>query len=164
MRAAPLQIEDAHGKLGVLLVGLGAGSSTFIAGVELLKKGVGQPNDSGTQLAPIRLGKRTEKRTPRIRDFVPLAALNDLVFGAWDIFPDNAYQAAVRARVVDPTLLDLVRGELEAIVPMPGVFDREYVKRLDGTHVKRGATKLELAQQLIADIESFRVGSGVART
>jgi len=164
MRAAPVQIEDAHGKLGVLLVGLGAVSSTFFAGVELLKKGMGKPIGSLTQLGTIRLGKRTEKRAPHIRDFVPLAGLPDLVFGAWDIFPDNAYQAAVRARVVDPALLDLVRDELAAIVPMRGVFDREYVKRLEGTHIKSGSTKLDLAQQLIADIEAFRAQSGVART
>lgn len=156
-------IEDASGKLGVLLVGLGAVSSTFIAGVELIKKGVGKPIGSLTQLGAIRLGKRTEKRTPPIREFVPLTALSDLTFGAWDIFPDNAYQSAVRARVLDAALLDLIRPELEAIRPWPGVFDREYVKRLNGEHVKRGASKVELAQQLIADIEAFRQSSGAAR-
>jgi len=157
-------IEDAQGKLGVLLVGLGAVSSTFIAGVELIKKGVGKPIGSLTQLGTIRLGKRTEKRTPHIRDFVPLASLHDLTFGAWDIFPDNAYQAALRAGVVERGLIDVVRSELEAVAPWRAVFDREYVKRLSGPHVKQGATKFELAEQLMADIDAFRSRSGVART
>ncbi len=156
-------IEKPEGKLGILLVGLGAVSSTFIAGVELLKKGVGKPIGSLTQLGTIRLGKRTEKRTPHIREFVPLAELGDIVFGAWDIFPDNAYQAALRARVVEPPLLDLVRAELERVCPWPGVFDHEYVKRLDGTHVKAGATKADLAQQVMEDIRRFRAQSGVTR-
>ncbi|HVO27212.1 MAG TPA: inositol-3-phosphate synthase [Candidatus Margulisiibacteriota bacterium] len=157
-------IEDAQGKLGVLLVGLGAVSSTFIAGVELIKKGVGKPIGSLTQLGTIRLGKRTDKRTPRIRDFVPLASLSDLTFGAWDIFPDNAYQAALRAGVVERGLIEVVRDELEGVVPWQGVFDHEYVKRLNGTHVKQGPTKLDLAQQLMADIDAFHARSGVART
>jgi myo-inositol-1-phosphate synthase len=156
-------VEEARGTLGVLLVGLGAVSSTFIAGVELIKKGLGKPIGSLTQLGTIRLGKRTEKRTPPIREFVPLATVDELTFGAWDIFPDNAYQSALRARVLDPALLDLVRPELEAVRPWPGVFDREYVKRLNGAHVKQGASKFELVQQLIADIEGFRVTSGAAR-
>jgi myo-inositol-1-phosphate synthase len=164
MRAAERPIEDAQGKLGVLLVGLGAVSSTFVAGVELIKKGVGQPIGSLTQFGTIRLGKRTEKRTPRIRDFVPLASLDDLAFGAWDIFPDNAYQAALRAGVLERGLLDLVRPELEAVVPWRAVFDREYVKRLNGPHVKQAATKFDLAQQLMADINAFRASAGVART
>src|SRR5262245_21366510 len=143
MRAEETPIAEADGKLGILLVGLGAVSSTFIAGVELIRKGVGKPIGSLTQLGTIRLGKRTDRRAPRISDFVPLASLGDLTFAAWDIFPDDAYQAARRARVVEPNLLDLVRPELEAIVPLPGVFDQQYVKRLDGTHVKRGETKLD---------------------
>jgi myo-inositol-1-phosphate synthase len=156
------EIAEARGKLGVLLAGLGAVSSTFIAGVELIKKGIGKPIGSLTQLGTIRLGKRSEKRTPPIRDFVPLATLDDLTFGAWDIFPDNAYEAALRARVIETDLLNLVRPELEAIAPSPGVFAPEYVKRLHGTHVKHGANKFDLAQQLIADIETFRAAT--ART
>jgi len=163
MPTQPTPIVEPRGKLGVLLVGLGAVSSTFIAGVELIKKGIGKPIGSLTQLGTIRLGKRTDRRAPKIRDFVPLAAVEDLTFGAWDIFPDNAYQAARRARVVEPTLLDLVRPELEAVVPAPGVFDQQYVKRLDGTHVKPAASKLEHAQQLMADIEAFRARSGASR-
>jgi myo-inositol-1-phosphate synthase len=158
------EIADAQGPLGVLLVGLGAVSSTFIAGVELIKKGIGKPVGSLTQLGTIRLGKRTEKRTPQIRDLVPLATLNDLTFGAWDIFPDNAYEAALRARVIETDLLNLVRPELEAITPWPGVFAPEYVKRLHGTHVKKGANKFEMVQQLIADIETFRAAAAPART
>jgi myo-inositol-1-phosphate synthase len=156
-------IAGAEGKLGVLLVGLGAVSSTFVAGIELMNKGVGKPIGSLTQLGTIRLGKRTEKRTPRIRDFVPLAAIENLVFGAWDIFPDNAYQAALRAHVVEPALLDLVRPELEAVAPWPAVFDRDYVKRLDGPHVKSGAGKFDLAQQLMEDIRAFQTTSGASR-
>ena len=163
MAVTRTEIEKAEGKLGVLLVGLGAVSSTFIAGVELLKKGVDKPIGSLTQLGTIRLGKRTDKRTPRIRDFVPLAGLEDLVFGAWDIFPDNAYQAALRARVIEPALADLVRPEIEAVAPWPGVFEREYVKRLDGTHVKRGANKLDLANQVMEDIRTFRAAHDVPR-
>jgi myo-inositol-1-phosphate synthase len=163
MRADQTPIADAQGKLGILLVGLGAVSSTFIAGVELIRKGIGKPIGSLTQLGTIRLGKRTDHRAPRIRDFVPLAALQDLTFAAWDIFPDNAYQAARRASVVEANLLDLVRPELEAIVPWPGVFDRQFVKRLDGTHVKRGDNLFDLSQQLMADIEAFRAASGVRR-
>jgi len=163
MPGRPTPIADAQGRLGVLLVGLGAVSSTFIAGVELIKKGEGEPIGSLTQLGTIRLGKRPEKRTPRIRDFVPLADIADLVFGAWDIFPDNAYQAAMRAGVLEASLLERVRPELEAIEPWPGVFDREYVKRLAGVHVKHGTDKLELARQVMADIEAFRDRARVDR-
>ena len=163
MRSAGTPIAAPQGPLGVMLVGLGAISSTFIAGVELIKKGLGKPIGSLTQLGTIRLGKRTERRTPLIRDLVPLAALEDLRFAAWDIFPVDAYQAALQARVLEPSVLDPVRAELEAVTPWPAVFDHESVKRLDGPHVKRGATKLELARQLMADIERFRSTSGVSR-
>src|SRR4051812_21861637 len=125
MPSGGVRIEEANGRLGILLVGLGAVSSTFIAGVELIKKGIAKPICSLSQLGTIRLGKRTENRRPPIREFLPLAGLDDLCFGAWDIFPDNAYQAAVRARVLDASLLDLVRPELEAIRPWSGVFDQE---------------------------------------
>jgi len=157
------KIEPATGRLGVLLPGLGAVSTTFIAGVELVKKGAGMPIGSLTQLGTIRLGKRTDSRSPFIKDFVPLADPGDLVFGGWDIFPDNAYQSARKAGVLDQNSLDLVRSELEAIEPWPAVFAPEYVKRLHGTHVKQGATKLDLAQQIMADIESFRRRTGVER-
>jgi myo-inositol-1-phosphate synthase len=156
-------ILPARGKLGVLLVGLGAVSSTFIAGLEVIKKGLGKPIGSLTQLGTIRLGRRPEKRTPLIRDFVPLARIEDLVVGAWDIFPDDAYQSSLRAGVIDRAMLDLVREELTAVKPWTAVFDPEYVKRLHGTHLKTGATKKDLAQQLRDDIVVFRKTSGVDR-
>jgi myo-inositol-1-phosphate synthase len=159
MGSGGTQIADAEGTLGILLVGLGAVSTTFIAGVELIKKELGDPIGSLTQMGTIRLGKRTDKRSPRIRDFVPLAKLTDLAFGAWDIFPDDAYEAARRAQVLDPALLENVRRELEAIRPWRGVYDHAYVKRLNGTHVKEGANKLDLAQQVMADIERFQAAS-----
>jgi myo-inositol-1-phosphate synthase len=159
-----VHIEPAEGKLGVLLVGLGAVSTTFIAGVEAIKRGCAKPIGSLTQMGTVRLGKRTENRVPRIADFVPLAKLEDLVFGAWDIFPDDAYAAACEASVLDRALLDELRPALEAIRPMKGVFDSRYVKRLHGTHVKEGGSKWELAHQLMDEIESFQRGQGVDRS
>lgn len=159
----PAAVKPVDGKLGVLLVGLGAVSTTFVAGVELIKRGLGQPIGSLTQMGRIRLGKRTEGRSPLIREFVPLADLGDLVFGAWDIFPDDAYTAAVRAEVVDRESLDRIRPELEALRPMPGVFDPQFVKRLAGVHIKQGANKRELVAQLMADIDTFRRQSGASR-
>ncbi|MGD9764237.1 MAG: inositol-3-phosphate synthase [Candidatus Binatia bacterium] len=160
---ALVPIAPAEGRLGVLLPGLGAVSTTLIAGVELARKGLARPIGSLTQLGTIRLGKRTDNRTPLIRDFVPLAGLDDLVFGAWDIFPDNCYQSALKAGVVDATLLGRVRDELEALSPWPAAFDPHYVKRLNGPHVKSGATKMALAEQLMADIEAFRARTGADR-
>ena len=135
------EIAPAKGKLGVLLVGLGAVSTTFIAGVEAVKRGLAEPIGSLTQMGTIRLGKRTENRVPAIKDFVPLADLNDLVFGAWDIFPDSAYDAAMHAGVLEKELLAQLRAPLQKIKPMRAVFDQQYVKRLEGTNVKRGKTK-----------------------
>jgi myo-inositol-1-phosphate synthase len=157
-------IAPAEGPLGVLLPGLGAVSSTLIAGVELTKKGLAQPIGSLTQLGTIRLGKRTDHRTPLVRDFVPLASLEDLVFGAWDIFPDTCYQSACKAGVVDPAQLEHVRADLEAVAPWPAAFDPGYVKRLQGSHVKRAASKLALAEQIMADIDGFRQRTGAKRT
>lgn len=151
-----VRIEEPKGKLGVLLVGLGAVSTTFIAGVEAVKKGLGKPIGSLTQMGTIRLGKRTEGRVPKIGELVPLARLEDLVFGAWDIFGDSAYQAAVTAGVLERDLLRKLKPQLEAIRPRPAVFDRRYVKRLEGTHVKQGKTKWDLAQQLIEEIQDFQ--------
>jgi myo-inositol-1-phosphate synthase len=159
----PTPIRPAEGKLGVLLVGLGAVSSTFIAGVELIRRGLAKPIGSLTQMGTIRLGKRTERRAPLIREFVPLAELTDLVFGAWDIFPDNAYEAAMRAGVLEPRQLEEVRSALEAIRPWPGVFEPAYVKRLHGTFVKQGATKRDLAEQIRDDIRSFTRSHDVSR-
>src|SRR5215217_4465837 len=127
-------IEKAEGKLGILLPGLGAVATTLIAGVEAVKKGLAQPVGSLTQMANIRLGKRTEDRYPKIKDFVPLADLNDLVFGGWDVYSDNVFVAAMKAKVLEPMLLHAVKAELEKINPMKAVFDRSYVQNLDGQH------------------------------
>ena len=158
-----VRIEAPDGKLGVLLVGLGAISTTVIAGVEAVRRGWGKPIGSLTQMGTVRLGKRTENRVPRIADFVPLAHLDDLVFGAWDIFPDNAYEAATEARVLERDLLERLRPQLEAIRPMKGVFDPQYVKRLHGTHIKEGS-KWDLAQQLVEDIQRFEEEHGLSRS
>jgi myo-inositol-1-phosphate synthase len=151
-----ITIEEPKGKLGVLLVGLGAVSTTFIAGVEAIKQGIAEPIGSLTQMGTIRLGKRTDNRVPLVRDFVPLASLNDLVFGAWDIFEEDAYEAALHAGVLERDLVNQLKEQLQAIKPMKAVFDQHYVKRLNGTHVKQGANKMELAEQLIEDIANFK--------
>src|SRR5947209_4215814 len=158
-----VHIEPVEGKLGVLLVGLGAVSTTFIAGVEAVKRGLGKPIGSLTQMGTIRLGKRTENRVPKISDFIPLAKLDDLVFGAWDIFPDDAYEAACEAQVLERSLLDELRPALTAIRPMKGVFDPRYVKRLHGTYTKEGS-KWDLAQQLVEEIEGFQREHGIDRS
>ena len=150
------QIAPAKGKLGVLLVGLGAVSTTFIAGVEAIKEGFAEPIGSLTQMGTIRLGRRTDNRVPKVKDFVPLAKLNDLVFGAWDIFPDSAYDAAMHAGVLEKDLLTKLKKQLQKIKPMKAVFDQSYVKRLSGTNVKSGKNKLDLAKQLIDDIAEFK--------
>ena len=140
----------------MLLVGLGAVSTTTIAGTIAIRKNLAQPIGSLTQMGTIRLGKRTEGRSPKIRDVVPLATCNDLVFGGWDIFEEDCYAAACTAGVLEPSLLTQIRSELEAITPMPAVFDKRYVKRLDGPNVKKGRNKRDLAEQLIADIRAFK--------
>jgi myo-inositol-1-phosphate synthase len=157
------EIAPAKGKLGVLLVGLGAVSTTFIAGVEAIKKGIADPVGSLTQMGTIRLGKRTDNRVPLIKDFVPLARLEDLVFGAWDIFPDSAFEAATHAGVLEKDLLAQIRIPLQKIKPMKAVFDQAYVKRLQGTNVKTGANKMVLAEQLIAEIAAWRKKNKCAR-
>jgi myo-inositol-1-phosphate synthase len=152
----PVDIAPARGKLGVLLVGLGAVSTTTIAGVLAIRKGFAKPIGSLTQMGTIRLGKRTDNRSPKISDIVPLSTLDDLVFGGWDIFNDNCYEAAKHAGVLEEKLLDQIKDELAAITPMPAVFDRHYVKRLDGPNLKKGKNKKDLADQLIADIRAFK--------
>jgi len=151
-----IEIADRRGKLGVLVPGLGAVGTTFMAGVENIKRGLARPIGSLTQKATIRLGKRTEERNPLIKEFVPLADLNDMVFGGWDIFDDSVYESALHAKVLNKEHLDSVKDSLEKIKPMKAVFDRNYVKRLDGPNVKQGKTKWDLAQMLIEDIERFR--------
>jgi myo-inositol-1-phosphate synthase len=159
----PLDVTPARGKLGVLLVGLGAVATTTIAGVFAIRKGLALPIGSLTQMGTIRLGKRTEARAPKINEFVPLAELNDIVFGGWDIFEEDCYAAARTAGVLDPSQLEQVRGELEAVKPMPAVFDQRYVKRLDGPNVKKGKNKRDLADQVVADIRAFKAKHGCDR-
>ena len=160
----PRTIAPAKGKLGVLCVGLGAVASTFIAGVELARRGKARPIGSLTQLATIRLGKRTENRTPLIRDFVPLAGLGDLVFGAWDPIPDNAYESCLKCGVLDKyEHVEPIREFLQGIVPIPAVFDQYYVKRLSGRNVKPGRSKREWAEALRQDIRQFKQANGCDR-
>ena len=150
------QIEKAEGKLGILTPGMGAVATTFMAGVIAINKGLAKPIGSVSQMGNIRLGKRTENRMPLIKDFVPLANLQDIVFGGWDLYEDNVYQAAAHAKVLEPAMLEAIRPELEAIRPMKAVFDKRFVKNLDGTYVKTGATKWDLAKQVMDDIENFK--------
>lgn len=156
-------LEKPTGRLGVLLPGLGAVATTFIAGVLAVRNGISKPYGSLTQMGTIRLGKRTEHRLPQINEFLPLAGLDDLVFGGWDIYEDNVYDAAVNAGVLETQLLHELKEELSTITPMPAVFDREYVRRLDGPNVKNRANKMELAEALIGDIEQFRENNDCSR-
>jgi myo-inositol-1-phosphate synthase len=156
-------IASANGKLGVLLPGLGAVATTFVAGVEAVRNGLAEPIGSLTQLGHIRLGKRTDDRNPMISELVPLSRLDQLVFGAWDPIPDDAYASAVNAGVLERGHIDPIADFLKSIQPMPAVFDRSYVRRLDGTNVKKGATKRDLAEQLREDIRRFKQENGCER-
>ena len=156
-------IPTAKGKLGVLIPGIGAVTTTLLAGVFAARKGLARPLGSVTQTGKIRLGKRTEKRIVPVKELVPLADLGDMVFGGWDIFSDTAYQAAANASVLESRHIDMVREELESITPMTAVFNKNYVKRLDGTHVKKGKNKMDLAEQLMKDIETFKSANRVDR-
>ena len=149
-------IEKADGKLGILTPGLGAVATTLIAGVEAVKKNLAQPVGSLTQMGNIRLGKRTENRNPKVKDFVPLADLNSIVFGGWDVYNDNVFEAAIKAKVLEPMMLHAVKAELEAIKPMKAVFDKTYVSNLDGDHIKQAGTKADLAKAVMDDIENFK--------
>ncbi|MGA2832391.1 MAG: inositol-3-phosphate synthase [Terracidiphilus sp.] len=150
------KVAPATGKLGVMVVGLGAVSTTMIAGVEAVRRGLAKPIGSLTQMGTIRLGKRTDNTSPLIKDFVPLADLNDIVFTGWDIFEDNVYEAAAHAKVLDEKTLAQLKPYLETIKPLPAVFDQYYVKRLNGTHVKKGKNKRDLVEQVKADIRAFK--------
>lgn len=169
LRRSPLQsnqtptIAPAEGKLGVLIPGMGAVTTTFIAGVAAIRKGLGNPIGSLTQMGTIRLGKRTDNRSPKINEFVPLAGLDDLVFGGWDIFPDNMYEASVKADVLTPQTLAPIKDELAAIQPMSAVFDKNYVKLIDGPNVKRGATLMDKAEMLMEDIRQFKERNNCSR-
>lgn len=156
-------VKPATGKLGVLVPGLGAVGTTFIAGVKAIQKGLGSPTGSLTQLDTIRLGKRTENRKPLIKDFVPLADIGDIEFGAWDLFEDNCYEAANKSKVIFGKVLEELKEEIEAIKPMKAVFDPKFVRNLSGTHVKTGENKYDLAMQLMDDIANFKKEKGVDR-
>ncbi len=156
-------ILPPDGKLGVLIPGIGAVTTTLLAGVFAARRGLARPLGSVTQIGKIRLGKRTEERIVPIKEFVPLVNLDGLVFGGWDIFPDNAYQAAQKAKVLESQHIAWVKEELESIVPHTAVFNRNYVKKLDGTHVKKGHNKIDLAEQLMQDIDTFKTDSGADR-
>src|SRR5205809_2741980 len=156
-------IAPVRGKLGIMIPGMGAVATTFVAGVEAIRKGLSSPIGSLTQMGTIRLGKRTEGRSPKISEVVPLADLHDLVFGGWDIFNEDCYSAAKTAGVLEQSILDKVRPELEKIKPWPAVFDQHYVKRLDGPNVKKGKNKRDLAEQVMGDIEKFKKDNDIER-
>ncbi len=156
-------IAPAQGQLGVLLPGMGAVATTFIAGVEAIRTGLVKPVGSVTQTGTIRLGKRTDKRSPLVRDFVPLAELADIEFAGWDCFPDNAYVAARKAGVLHNEHLNALKPFLETVSPWKAVFDQNYVKKLQATHVKTGKNKMDLAEQVMVDIESFKKSKNLAR-
>lgn len=158
-----VKIAPAEGKLGVLIPGMGAVTTTFIAGVEAIKRGLAQPIGSVTQLATIRLGKRTDGRSPKIREFVPLAGLHDLAFGCWDIYEENCYEAATHAGVLEKSTLQELKEPLSTIRPMKAVFDSEFVRRINGPNVKPKASKRDHAEMLMEDIRGFRESSGASR-
>ncbi len=162
MSARP-EIQSKDGRLGILLPGFGAVATTVVAGVEAARRGLAKPIGSLTQMNTIRLGKRTEERTPLIKDFIPLVEMEDLVFGTWDPIPDNGYVSAVEAGVLDIQHLDALRDFLETIEPMPAVFHKDYVRRLDGPNVKSGRNKMDLAEQLREDIRRFKSENDCAR-
>jgi myo-inositol-1-phosphate synthase len=151
-----VRIAPAKGKLGILTPGMGAVATTFIAGIIAIRNKIAKPIGSLTQMGTIRLGKRTEKRIPTIKEFVPLSNLDDITFGGWDIFEDDAYQSALTAGVLEKSLLDEIKPELEAVKPMRGVFNKDYVKKLDGNYIKSAKTKWDFAQMLIDDINQFK--------
>nr|MDQ3368232.1 inositol-3-phosphate synthase [Myxococcota bacterium] len=159
-----VDVKPATGKLGILMPGMGAVATTFIAGVQAIRKGIGKPIGSLTQLGHIRIGKRTDNNNQRIDEYVSLAKLDDIVFGGWDIFTDNAYQAAIRAGVLDEHKhLAPLKEELEAIKPMTAVFEQKWVKKLDGPNVKKGTSKMHLAEQVMEDIKTFKETHGCDR-
>jgi len=158
-----INIKQPEGKLGILLPGMGAVATTFIAGVYAVNKGISKPIGSTTQMGTIRIGKRTDNNTPLIKDFIPLADIKNIAFGGWDLFNDNVYQSAVNAGVLDRYTLEQLKPELEAIKPMKAVFDKKYVTKLDGPNVKTGATKMDLAEQLRQDIRDFKAKNNCDR-
>ncbi len=163
MARETIQIAEPKGKLGVLIPGMGAVATTFIAGVEAIRRHLARPIGSLTQMGTVRLGKRTEGRTPKIKDFVPLSELDDLVFGGWDLFLDDSYEAAAKAGVIERAHLDPIKKFLQGIRPMPAVFEQKFVKNLRAEHVKKGKTKMDLAEQVMDDIQKFKKKTGATR-
>ncbi len=163
MTITPATIATPKGRLGILLPGMGAVATTFLAGVESIRQKLSLPIGSLTQMGTIRLGKRQENRFPLVKDFVPLAGLDQLVFGGWDIFPDDMYAAARKAAVLNNETLAPVEGFLRSIQPMTAVFDRAYVRKLDGPNVKSGKSKADLARMLMDDIDRFAAVNSVDR-
>jgi myo-inositol-1-phosphate synthase len=159
----PLNIAPAKGKLAILTPGMGAVATTFFAGVEAVKRGIAKPVGSYTQMGQVRLGKRTENRYKKVNELVPLASLDQIVFGGWDIFPQNAYEAAKHAQVLEKDLVETLKEPLSKIKPMAAVFDKEFIKRIDGPNVKTGKTKMDLAEQLRTDIRNFLKENGCDR-
>src|SRR6185312_8730327 len=159
----PLNIAPAKGKLAILTPGMGAVATTFYAGIEAVKRGMAKPIGSYTQMGQIRLGKRSENRWKKVNELVPLASLDNVVFGGWDIFPESAYEAAKHAQVLEKDLVESLKEPLSRIKPMAAVFDREFIKRIDGPNVKKGKTKMDLADQLRADIRNFIKDNGCDR-
>lgn len=157
------KIAPAKGKLGVLIPGMGAVATTFIAGVEAIRTQSAKPIGSLTQMGTIRLGKRTERRVPMIKDFVPLADVNDLVFGGWDIHGESCYETAVRSGVLEARLLDSLGPQLKKLRPWNAVFNKHYVKRLSASKAKKGKTKYNLALQVMEDIRKFKDENGLDR-
>src|SRR5215471_76681 len=157
------EIAPAAGKLGVLLPGMGAVATTFIAGVEAARKGIAKPIGSLTQMGTVRLGKRTDGRSPLVKDLVPLAGLDQIEFVGWDVYPDSAYEAAKKAGVIEDHHLTPLKGFLDGIKPWPAVFDPQYVKKLNGPNVKKGKSKRDLADQVSADIARFKKEKGLDR-
>src|ERR1700709_1681074 len=155
-RAGASEIQPAKGKLGIMIPGMGAVATTFIAGVEAIRRGFAKPIGSISQMGTIRLGKRTDGRSPLIKEFAPLASLDDLVFTGWDIFGGNLYDAAKTAQVLDRDQLESIKPYLESIEPMPAVFDQHSVKRLTGQKIKTGKNKCDLANQIRNDIAAFK--------
>ena len=159
----PDSIAPPSGKLGILMPGMGAVATTVIAGVEAIKAGLGQPIGSLTQMGTIRLGKRTDGRSPLIKDFVPLADLDNLVFGGWDVFPDDAYDSAEHAGVLPKDQLDQIKDQLKTVKPLPAVFDRNYVRRLEGSNVKSMKSKWDAVLEVREDIQRFKNDNGCER-
>jgi myo-inositol-1-phosphate synthase len=158
-----VKIAPADGKLGVLIPGMGAITTTVIAGIEAIKRGMSAPIGSLTQMSTIRIGKRTDNNSPKIKDFVPLSPLENLTFGTWDIYEENGYEAALTAGVLDKTTLAELKEPLSAIKPMPAVFDEEYVRRINGPNLKPKGSKMDHAEMVMDDIRNFKEKNGCDR-